>query len=187
MKNLFTGLLAVFVIIFLTDGCSAQTNANSGLQRVVIIRHGEKPGQGDNLSCKGFNRALQLSAVLYNKFKVPNKVFIPSVSNGKSANQLRMLETITPFAVKYNLKIDSKYDVDDVKDVAASILKTNGYVLVVWEHDKINNIVKALGVDDKGMKWNVDDYDSIWIINFKDGKGSLSFDKENLNPSDNCQ
>ena len=117
------------------------------MQKVVIIRHAEKPDKGDNLSCKGFNRALELPAVLYNKYKVPDKIFIPAVNNGKSTNQLRMLETIAPFAIKYNLNIDTKYDVDDAKDVADAILKTNGYVLVVWEHDKIDNIVKALGAD----------------------------------------
>ncbi len=182
MKNFFKTVLAAFVIICLNNSCSAQT----GLQRVVIIRHAEKPDKGDNLSCKGFNRALQLPAVLYNKFKVPDKIFVSSVSNGKSANQLRMLETITPFAVKYNLKIDSKYDVDDAKDLADAIMKTNGYALVVWQHDKIDNIVKALDVDTKGMKWGDDDFDSIWVINFKNGKGTLAVDKENLNPADAC-
>src|SRR5690242_16693594 len=98
MKNFLKTAFAAFIILCLTNGCSAQT----GLQRVVIIRHAEKPDKGDNLSCKGFNRAVQLPAVLYNKFKVPDKIFVSSVGNGKSANQLRMLQTVTPFAVKYN-------------------------------------------------------------------------------------
>jgi|SRR5690348_9622229 len=186
MNNFIKSLAVAFTIIFLSTGCSAQTNTASGLQRVVIIRHAEKPDKGDNLSCKGFNRSLQLTAVLYNKFKVPDKIFVSSVGNGKSANQLRMLQTITPFAIKYNLKIDSKFDVDDAKDLADAIKKINGYALVVWQHDKIDNIVKALGVDTKGMKWGDNDYDSIWVIDFKNGKGALTIDKENLNPPDAC-
>lgn len=187
MKNLFKTLSAAFLIIFFSASCSAQTNNASAIQKLVIIRHGEKPDNGDNLSCKGFNRSLQLPALLYNKFKTPTKIFVPAIDNKKSASQLRMLETITPFAVKYNLNIDSKYDVDDVQDLAASIMKTNGYALVVWEHAKIDNLVKALGVDTKGTKWADDDFDSIWIITFKNGKGTLSFDKENINPSDACR
>ncbi|MBV9960975.1 MAG: histidine phosphatase family protein [Parafilimonas sp.] len=178
-------LTAAFFIVFINGSCSAQTT--TGLQKVVIIRHAEKPDNGDNLSCKGFNRSLALAAVLYSKFKLPDQIFVPSVSNGKSANQLRMLQTITPFAVKYNLKLDSKFNVDDTKDLGAEILKTNGYVLVVWEHAKIDNIVKALGVDTKNMKWADADFDSIWIINYRDGKGTLSFDKENINPTDACK
>jgi hypothetical protein len=157
------------------------------LQRVVIIRHGEKPDKGDNLSCKGFNRSLQLPAVLYAKYKVPAKIFVPSMGNTKSASHLRMLETIIPFAVKYNISINSKYDVDDVKEMAGSILKVNGYALVVWEHDKIDNLVKAFGVDAKGAKWANDDFDSIWVINLKNGKATLSTDKENLNPPNDCR
>lgn len=182
----FKALLAVFIMM-IAGGCFAQTNTSSGLQKVVIIRHAEKPDKGDNLSCKGFNRSLALISVLYNKFKLPDKIFVPEVGNGKTTNQLRMLETIAPFAIKYNLNIDTKFDVDDAKDAADKILKTNGYVLVVWQHDKIDNIVKALGADIKGMKWGDDDYDSIWIVNFKNGKATLTVDKENLNPKDNCE
>ncbi len=187
MNNLYKNLLTVFILSLFNNNSYTQINAGTGLQKVVIIRHAEKPDNGDNLSCRGFNRSLQLPALLYSKFKIPDKIFVPSVSSGKSTNQSRMFETITPFAVKYNLKIDSKFDVDDVKDIAAAILKTNGYALVVWEHDKIDNIVKALGIDDKGMKWGGNDFDSIWIINFKNGKGTLSLDKENLNPADDCK
>lgn len=185
IKNLYKSLVAVAIII--AGSCHAQTNISSGLQKVVIIRHAEKPDNGDNLSCKGFNRALALTSVLYNKFKLPDKIFVPEVGNGKTTNQLRMLETIAPFAIKYNINIDTKFDVNDAKDVAAKILKTNGYALVVWQHDKIDNIVKALGADTKGMKWGDDDYDSIWIVSFKNGKATFTVDKENLNPQDGCQ
>ena len=182
MKILQT-VFVFIVIACLNNSCFAQ----KGLQKVVIIRHAEKPDDGDNLSCKGFNRSIQIPAVLYSKYKLPDKIFVPSVDNGKSASQLRMLETVTPFAVKYNLKIDSKFDVDDTKDLADAIQKVDGYVLIVWEHDKIDNIVKALDVDTKGKKWGDNDFDSIWIIDFKNGKGTLAFDKENLNPPDACK
>ena len=185
INKFYKGLLSV-IIIMITGSCSAQTNTNSGLQRVVIIRHAEKPEKGDNLSCKGFNRSLALTSVLYNKFRLPDRIFVSEVGNGKTTNQLRMLETIAPFAIKYNINIDTRFEVDDVKDVAAAILKTNGYALVVWQHDKIDNIVKALGADTKGIKWSDDDYDSIWIVSFKNGKAIFTVDKENLNPQDTC-
>jgi hypothetical protein len=180
MSNLFKSL-------FIAISLGLSFNGFAQVQKVVIIRHGEKPDKGDNLSCKGFNRSLQLPAVLYAKYKVPGKIFVPSMGNTKSASHLRMLETITPFAVKYNLSINSKYDVDDVKEMAGAILKTNGYALVVWEHDKIDNLVKALGADAKGMKWGDDDFDSIWIINFQNGKATFTTDKENINPANECR
>lgn len=185
MKQLLKILIAV-VIVFNAGECTSQTN-NTGVQKVVIIRHGEKNDQGDNLSCKGLNRSLLLPAVLYNKYKLPDKIFVPSVNNGKSASQLRMLETITPFAIKYNINIDTKYDVDDAKDLADAVLKTKGYALIIWEHKNIHDVAKALGVNDKGIKWDDNDFDSIWVIDFKNGKGTLTMDKENINPPDACR
>lgn len=180
--NNFSRFFLLVIAAILAFNCSF-----AQVQKVVIIRHGEKPDKGDNLTCKGFNRSLQLPAVLYAKYKVPSKIFVPSMGNTKSASHLRMLETIIPFAVKYNISINSKYDVDDVKEMAGAILKTNGYALVVWEHDKIDNLVKAFGADTKGLKWGNDDFDSIWIINFQNGKAALSTDKENLNPPNDCR
>ena len=186
MNNLFKSLLALIIITLACNNSFAQKQ-KTGVQKVVIIRHGEKPDNGDHLSCKGFNRSLQLPAVLYAKYKVPDKIFVPSMGNSKSASHVRMFETITPFAIKYNVGINSKYDVDNVKEMAAAILKTNGYALVVWEHDKIDNLVKSLGADAKGMKWSGDDFDSIWIITFKNGKATISTDKENINPANDCR
>jgi hypothetical protein len=186
MNNLFRSFFVVMLAGATFSAC-AQKDSKAQVQKVVIIRHGEKPDKGDNLSCKGFNRSLQLPAVLYAKYKVPGKIFVPSMGNTKSASHLRMLETIIPFAVKYNVSINSKYDVDDVKEMAGAILKTNGYALVVWEHDKIDNLAKALGVDAKGMKWPGEDFDSIWIITFQNGKATLATDKENINPPNDCR
>jgi hypothetical protein len=182
---IFKSLMTLVVALTSFQCCLAQIS-NITVEKVVIIRHGEKPDKGDHLSCKGYNRSLQLPAVLYAKYKIPDKIFVPSVDNIKSANHLRMFETIIPFAVKYNISINSKFDVDDVNSTADAILKTKGYVLVVWEHDKIDNLAKALGAHPNGIKWNDNDFDSIWIINFKNGKATLSMDRENINPPDNC-
>jgi len=156
------------------------------LQRVIIIRHGEKPDAGENLSCAGFNRALKLANVLYAKFKTPDYIYVPSIKTGKSTAVARMYQTITPYAVKYNLSVDTKYPVDDAPDVAASVLKKTGTVLLVWEHKNIPAIVQLLGIKDPNLKWKGEDFDSIWIITFKNGKATLSVDKENINPSGTC-
>lgn len=181
MFKIFT--VAIFVA-FLNTGCSAQPMGV--LQKVVIIRHAEKPLNGDNLSCKGLNRSLALPGVLYKKFNLPNKIFVPVINNGKAATQVRMFETIAPFAIKYNLSINTKFDADDVKDLAGEVLKEKGYVLIVWSHSEIDKIAKALGVENKKLKWDDSDFDSIWIIDFQNGKPTLSFDKENINPPDSC-
>lgn len=163
----------------------AQKNVN-GATRVIIIRHGEKPDKGDNLSCKGFNRAIQLADVLQKKYGIPDRIYTPSPNLGGSTSAARMYQTIVPFAVKYNLKVNTKYEVKDEKGIADAIKKQSGTVLLVWEHKAISKIVKALGVEGK-MDWDDNDFDSIWIVTLQNGKAQLSKDREGINPSAECR
>lgn len=176
--------LLSFFVLFVSYG-SAQQNA-SQLKRVVIIRHAEKPENGDNLSCRGLNRALQLPDLLKKKIGIPDYIFVPAINTGKNTSTARMYQTIVPFAVKYNLSINSKYDVNDAKDLAKDIVQRSGTVLVVWEHDNIDNIAKALGLQNVS-KWPGSDFDSMWILDFEAGKVTLKQDKEGLNPSAECK
>jgi len=169
--------------------CAARFNSlGQELNKVVIIRHGEKPVKGNNLSCQGLNRSLELASVLFKKYNLPDHIFVPDIKSGKSTNQSRMYQTIIPFAVKYNIDIDTRYSVDDTKNLADGIMKIKGYVLVVWSHEKIPAIVNGLGIKDKNLNWKSDDFDSILVITFtKNGKPQLTIDKENITPSPDCR
>ncbi len=146
----------------------------------------KKPEKGNNLSCQGFNRALTLPEILYSKFKLPDFIFVPAFKSGEETKQARMYQTITPFTVKYNLNIDTRFNVKDGVAMANAVLKKRGTVLIVWEHGEIPSIVQTLGIKEQ-VKWKSDDYDSIWIITFQNGKPVLSRDKENINPSPTCK
>ena len=155
--------------------------------RVVIIRHGEKPSDGDNLSCKGLNRALALPPVLHKKFGVPNHAYVPSIDEGKSTKHVRMFQTIAPMAVKYNLTINTKFAETDTAGAAEEGMTKKKTVLMVWEHSQIPDLAKAFGVTDpKAQSWPGDDFDSIWIITYPQGKPVFSRDKEGIMPSDDC-
>ena len=154
-------------------------------QKVVFIRHGEKGETGDNLSCQGLNRSLQLSAVLHKKFGVFTHIFVPILNEGKTTTHSRMFQTITPYAVRENLPISTKYDESDAAGVAKGIMKQDGTVLLVWEHKNIRKIVKALGIKDD-ERWDDNDFDSILIITFPMGVPTITRDKEGLNPSASC-
>ncbi len=166
--------------------CQQPAAANQDL-RVIILRHAEKPDVGENLSCQGLNRALQLPDVLYNKFKLPDYIYVPSIKTGKGTGVARMYQTIVPFVVKYNLNIDTQFDVGEGAALAQSVLKKTGTVLIIWEHKTIPDIVNALGVNEGKLKWDGGDYDSIWIVSFKNGKVKLNYDKEGLNPAAECK
>jgi hypothetical protein len=182
LKKLFTAFTCTIIVIFSAFDAQAFTPPT----KVIIIRHAEKPEKGQNLSCQGMNRAAALPAVLHQKFGTPEYTYVPAMGGGKKGSHLRMFQTVSPFATQYNLKVNTKYKVNDTQDLAQDIMRHNGTVLVVWEHDAINNIAKALGVDHPG-KWSGDDFDSIWIITFQHGKAVMQRDTEGLHPSTKCK
>ncbi len=175
----------ILVAFFVLTIC-APSQKKINVQKVIIIRHGEKPSTGDNLSCAGLNRALKLADILNKKVGTINAIFVPSLDLGKSTDVARMYQTAIPYAVKHDLPINTKFDVDDVQKLGDAIKKENGTILVIWEHDHIDNIARELGIKDPG-KWDDNDYDSMWIINFKSKKAVLEKEKENISPSEKCQ
>jgi hypothetical protein len=154
--------------------------------KIVLIRHGEKPPKGDNLTCQGLNRSLALPAVLYGKFGVPSYTYIPSMELGEQTKHARMFQTVTPFAAQYNLALNSSLEERDSTHIASELLSRKGTVLVVWEHKAIPIIARALGVKEAGLTWPDDDFDSIWIVTFPGGVPTLTRDKEGIRPSEAC-
>jgi hypothetical protein len=183
IRHLISTLIGILLLIVTMAGY-AQPTASDDL-KAVIIRHGEKPENGDNLSCQGENRALQLPSVLYAKFGSPAFTYVPSLRLDDATKHARMLQTISPFAIKYNLTVNSKFGEKNVADVVKEIKKKTGTVLLVWGHSAIPDLAKALGVKHP-PGWDGKDFDSIWIITYSKGVASLSFDQEGLQPSAEC-
>lgn len=181
MKSVLIFFTAIFFFL-----CSALAQVENHPLKIVIIRHGEKPNNGDNLTCQGLNRALALPNVIVSKFGIPVFCYVPSVGADSSTKHARMFQTISPLAIKYNLAINSRFTGKDSSGLAADILRKYGAVLVVWDHKSIVPIIHALGINDPGLKWDDDDFDSIWIVSITKGNAALTRDKEGLNPLHDC-
>jgi hypothetical protein len=175
----------LFVLVVLVGCDTSSHNAPDQDLKVVIIRHAEKPEKGDNLSCQGQNRALQLAQVLYQQFQRPDYIYVPSLDADKATSHSRMFQTITPFAVKHNLTINSKYQDDDYVGVAKSVLKKRGTVLMVWSHQSIPKLAKALGLR-KPAKWKDADFDTIWVLTYQHHTPELTVGQQGLSPSTSC-
>lgn len=176
----------LFIFLFLMLGLYSTSKAQGDNLRIVFVRHGEKDATGDNLNCQGLNRAMQLPKVIVFKFGTPAKIYAPSINSKKSTGHARMFQTATPLAVKYGLKINTQYDVQDYDALAQNLKVQSGTVVLVWEHKAMDNILKAIGVKTHGMKWADDDFDSIWVVTFKNGKARFATDTEGLHPAGNC-
>ncbi|MDQ2769939.1 MAG: histidine phosphatase family protein [Bacteroidota bacterium] len=158
--------------------------------RVVIIRHGEKPIDGDNLSHMGLARAMALPEVLNQVMPCPpDFTYVPCIGTDKDeTTRVRMMQTVLPYAVLHNLTINSDFAPDEIKGLVKQLRRRRGTVLLVWEHHNIVKIAEALGIKEP-QQWPDDDYDSIWTITFGRGnpKGKakdpvLTKSKEHINP-----
>ena len=180
----FNSIVSLALIAGASLAVHAETQPGDGL-RIVIIRHGEKPKNGENLTCQGENRARQLPAVLSQKFGKPDYTYVPALGLGPSTLHARMFQTVTPLAIRYDLEINSGFGGNDFAGLADSVLKRTGTVLMVWNHTYIVELAKRLGVQSPPV-WNGKDFDSIWVITYAQGKAVLTLDKEGLSPSNTC-
>lgn len=179
----FCFLPSVVLVCFSLVGYAA-ADPSSNL-RIVIIRHGEKPKNGENLTCQGENRARQLPAVISKKFGKPDYTYVPALGLGPSTLHARMYQTVTPLAIRYDLEVNSGFAGNDFVGLSDSVLKRTGTVLMVWNHSYVMELAEHLGVQSPPI-WSGKDFDGIWIITYPQGKAVLTLDREGLSPSYQC-
>ncbi|KAL1891992.1 hypothetical protein Sste5346_007336 [Sporothrix stenoceras] len=133
-------------------GLAVSAAAASG-PTVYLIRHGEKPDDGNGLSAAGLQRAQCLRTVFgaSSSYNIGYIMVMTPKSDGK---RQRPLDTVQPLATDLGLTVDTSCDRDDescVKDVVDGY-SGSGNILLCWEHDELTNIAEKLGAD------NVEDY-----------------------------
>lgn len=168
-------------------------------QKIIFIRHGEKPAQGlGMLDCQGLNRALALPAVLRAKFGKPDFVFAADphdqkVDGDQSYNYLRPVLTVAPTAIELGLPINSAFGYADIAGLQAELdlpAYQKAVVLVAWEHKQLEALVKAMlermgGSASVVPRWKGSDFDSIYVLTVRRSAGqataSFALDHEGLN------
>lgn len=178
-------VISVFGLLTACDG-TKQASFNQEPLTVLIVRHGEKPEKGDNLSCQGQHRALQLPQVLADKQLVPNQIVVPALNQGEHTSHSRMYQTATPTAVRFNVDINTDFDAKDEKKAAQYVQSQHGLVLMVWSHTEIPKLAKALGVHEV-PQWSDADFDSVWRVDVAQGQATLTRLSEGLQPNSDCR
>ncbi|KAJ5223952.1 phosphoglycerate mutase family protein [Penicillium chermesinum] len=129
---------------------------------VYLIRHGEKPDDGNGLSAQGEQRAQCLSNVFGSSSGYDIGHIMAQTPQSDGSRQ-RPLDTVQPLAESLGLTVDTSCDRDDpgcVKDVVTGYTGS-GNILICWEHDALHDIAKKLG-DDNAPHYDGDDFDIIW-------------------------
>lgn len=177
-------LLTLCLLLFLT-------NATAAPRTVYIIRHTDKllqPEPGPALSAKGELRAIKFAFYFLNKYGEPDFMFAASAnkdSGGRSSQ--RALETLAPLANMLSEKYPTKdvplyhsFAADEYDKLVKYIMSTkkfdNKSILICWHHGNINKMIKEFGYKDELPEWAMDDFDSIYILQFSKSGNINSLD-----------
>jgi len=179
---------AIVAALALSSGMNAAALAEPADERIVFVRHGEKPPGGlGQLNCRGLNRALALPAFIAAHFGKPDAIFAPNPAeqkkdDGKPYDYVRPLITIEPTAIAFGLPVDANIGFANVQRLQAALeAREYGHALVVvaWEHRLIDVVVRALLTAHGGdpslvPSWAEDDFDGVDVVTI-DANGHATF------------
>ncbi len=160
---------SALLVVLIFANCSLGKPAE-----VVIIRHAEKPDEGNELSLAGRERAAALlpyflgnPAIL--EFGRPVAIYAQAQKHATSS--LRSIQTVRPLADALHLKINDSFERDDYKKMVAEIKHEGKYeghtVVICWEHKVIPEIAKEFAADDAPQKWRGNAFDRTWVLTLK--------------------
>ncbi|GMH55527.1 hypothetical protein TrRE_jg10234 [Triparma retinervis] len=141
---------------------------------IYINRHGEKKWSLGCLNDQGQARAAYIATNVYNgeNFLAPDAIFACQYDDPIDCERCK--ETVTPLSEKTGLPIVFDYGYRLVlggnKGAAKAMkekLKTADTIVVAWEHNNINPLTEAIGVDSSLLEsWPDSDYDTIYTLKF---------------------
>ena len=154
--------------------------------QVIIIRHGEKPPQGNELSERGFQRAKALVKFFQTdssvtRYGTPAAIY--AMAPKDTGGSVRAIQTVAPLAGALELTINKDFTRDQTYELVKAIMENAEYkgrmVLICWEHKVIVDIAAALAAygnsgqavqDSLPVYWPDDVFDRAWVLDFTKNK-----------------
>lgn len=138
--------------------------------QVILVRHAEKPAQGDSLSPQGFTRAEALVTYFSQPtmpFQLQQPLAVYAQSSGKGHSSTRPVQTIAPLASYWQVPLYTTYTAEQCHKLVDEISKnyTSGLVVVCWSHDNLQDIATKFGVAN-APDWPGSAFDWVWVLNF---------------------
>jgi hypothetical protein len=174
---------------------------------VMIIRHGEKPGEkktGDesgiddngnpddsSLTPTGWRRAQGLVNVFAPPSGQPRPglarpVAIFSAGENDAGEGQRTRETVAPLAKKLGIQVDSSFGKGEEQQLIEKVTSQPGPTLICWQHGEIPAIAEALGnvTPTPPSKWPDSVYDVIWTMTKTSDGWAFAQQPEKVLPDD---
>ncbi len=145
-------------------------------QQILIIRHGEKPDHGHDLSPEGQKRADLLAnffaAPPYANGGMQKPTYVYAASPGRYDASLREIDTARPTVDQLNIVMNTdvhagpqSYGTKVVKDVLN--LPYADTALIVWEHGRIPLLVSLLTNGKVNLgSWRDSVFDRVLVLNY---------------------
>ena len=160
-------------------------------QRIMIVRHGEKPYPADpdhslgvrtdgspdveSLTVRGWQRAGALSALFGSAemaarrgLSVPGLLYASAHdSNDPTGSKSRRPhQTLIPLAQRTGLVICSDWTKGQEADLCREVLAQNGTVLISWQHERIPAIAAGIpgGNIPATQTWADERFDLVWVF-----------------------
>ena len=168
MKSIYLFFLVIF--------SAAQVLATPSA--IFLIRHGEKPSSGSELSDRGWERAKALPTLFskheFSKYGAP--ACLIGMNKKKFDGSVRALQTLKYVSDFFHLRVTDSFNKDQDKEMlqfAMTAPECDGHLVVIsWEHNGLEGIAAELGVNPE-PKWPGDVYDRVWIINWKNDQTEM--------------
>jgi hypothetical protein len=162
--------LALISILAAANVASAQP------AQVIIIRHAEKPEEGNELNLRGRERAGALASYFQSspdvtEFKTPVAIYAQLPKDTTSS--IRSAQTVQPLADALHESLHRTFTKTQHPQMVEEIMHKPEYaghtVLICWEHKVIPEMAREFGVTDAPTKWAGEVYDRAWVITFHNG------------------
>lgn len=149
--------------------------------QVILIRHGEKPAEGNSLSLRGRQRAAALVPTFLGmpsllQYNLPAAIYAARPSEKDPS--VRSQQTVMVLAEELDLPLQNRFTLGQTSEVADEILHSEDYegkmIVICWPHGEIPKLASLLGAKDAPKKWSDDTFDRFWILTFEDN-GQVSF------------
>jgi hypothetical protein len=141
--------VAIPVAIFAELSHDGKSNALSNAV-ILVIRHAEKPADGNGLAAEGKTRA-EAYVNYFSNFTMDGQPLKPdylfATADSKQSHRARL--TIEPTSKSLGLAIDNRFADEQFQKLADEIrAKPHGKcILICWHHGEIPQLVQALGAD----------------------------------------
>ena len=154
------------------------------LQKIMVIRHAEKPvpdasggvrasGKADasSLTALGWQRAGALVQFFEHLsppragVAKPDHLFATRFDKYAADASRRPLQTLEPLSRSMGLQVGDGFGKGQEHKLVGAILKLTGVVLVAWSHENIRFIVESIQPSGaQAPEWPDDRFDLVWIF-----------------------